>query len=463
MTDRVSSTQKINEVSRSIKLFWGSGALGVSVLMNAFSFLILFYMISVLKIEPALAGTLVFLTKLADVFSDPVIGLWSDRIKTKIGRRRPFLLPGAVISGASFALIFTTPVFDSQWLTISYVFVAMLIYTIGYTMFNVPYMSMPAEMTDSFHERSSIHGYRVVFVTLGGFLAGSIAPWALEVLGKGLWSSYAVIGVAGGVIVFISMSITFFGTGKARFTESVSTVPKVLDEISAIKSNPHFLRLIAIKASQLFAVAASGSAMIFFVVNSLQLDLKILAVFFAVLTVVSIISTPLLVKASKRLGKPNAYTISAIAYVLYSASWYFAEPNEPLWAMLIRAMIVGIAVTGNILLAMSMLTDTIEFDARITGVRREGAYTSIYSFTEKFTAAFGPLVIGVAMSVAGFDKALPPEQLQSPAVHQALLMGVCYIPIVMGTLAIFLIRGYRLDEKTLDAAGAAPSVNPPNT
>ncbi len=452
------NTQTIGEISRSIKLFWGSGALGVSVLSNAYGFLILFYMVSVLKIEPGLAGFLVFLTKLADVFSDPLIGLWSDRIKTSIGRRRPFLLPGAVLSGVSFALIFTTPIFASQWLTVTYVFVAMLIYTVGYTMFNVPYMSMPAEMTDSYHERSSIHAYRVVFVILGGFLAGSIAPWALEELGKGQWSSYAIIGVTGGLIVFISMMIAFLGTAKARFTEADVIVPNILSEISAIKSNPHFLRLIAIKTCQLLAVAASGSAMIFFIVNSLQLDLKILALFFAVLSAVSIISTPMLVKFSKRMGKPNAYIVSASAYVLYSASWYFAVPHEPLWAILLRGAIVGVAMSGNILLAMSMLTDAIEFDARVTGVRREGAYTSIYSFIEKFTSAFGPLIIGVAMSIAGFDKSLPPGELQSPAVHQALLLGMSYIPVVTGAIAIILIRGYRLDEKALDAAGESPAI-----
>jgi len=445
----------VNEVSRSIKLFWGSGALGVSVLMNAYTFLILFYMISVLKIEPALAGTLVFLTKLADVVSDPLIGLWSDRITTKMGRRRPFLLPGALISGVSFAVIFTTPVFDSQWLTLTYIMFAMLVYTIGYTMFNVPYMSMPAEMTESYHERTSIHAYRVVFVILGGFLAGSIAPWALEVLGKGEWSSYAIIGVSGGVIIFIAMSIAFFGTAKARFTELGSKAPSFLSEVAAIKTNRHFLRLVSIKAIQLFAVAASGAAMVFFFVNALQLDFKILGIFFAVLTLASIIATPLLVRFSKRFGKPNAYIISASCYALYGASWFFAHPDEPLWAILLRGAIVGVSMSGNILLAMSMLTDTIEYDARVTGVRREGAYTAVYSFVEKFTAAFGPLVVGIAMSVAGFDKTLPADDLQSPAVRQALLLGVCYIPVVMGLLSIFLIRGYQLDEKAL--SDVAPS------
>ena len=83
-------TQK-DKVTRGVKLSWGIGALGVAILMNAVSVLVLFYMVSVLKIEPALAGALIFVTKLFDVLTDPVVGGWSDRLKSKASRRRPFL------------------------------------------------------------------------------------------------------------------------------------------------------------------------------------------------------------------------------------------------------------------------------------------------------------------------------------------------------------------------------------
>ena len=89
--------ETVGRVAKSIKLSWGAGALGVSVLMNAVTLLILFYMVGVLEIEPALAGTLIFVTKMFDVISDPVVGLLSDRFSSRIGRRRPFLIPGAII------------------------------------------------------------------------------------------------------------------------------------------------------------------------------------------------------------------------------------------------------------------------------------------------------------------------------------------------------------------------------
>ena len=87
------------------------------------------------------------------------------------------------------------------------------------------------------------------------------------------------------------------------------------------------------------------------------------------------------------------------------------------------------------------------------GVRREGVYTALYSFTEKFTFALAPLVIGVALSYAGYSRDLTPELAQTPQIRQAILLGMAYIPAAMGALAIYLLLGYKLTEEELDKAG----------
>jgi GPH family glycoside/pentoside/hexuronide:cation symporter len=442
-------TEEILAVPAKIKLAWGTGALGVAVLINGISMLVLFYMVGVLKIEPALAGAVIFTSKILDVLSDPVVGYWSDRIRSPIGRRRPFLVWGAVISAASLALVFTTPIFENELITAGYVFAALLIYTIGYTTFNVPYMAMPAEMTDSYHERSSIHSYRVVFVMIGSFIAGGLGNFFLEEMGRDEASSYAVLGLLGAAIIFLSMFITFLGTKEARFTRAGESFPDIRADLSAVMHNHHFLRLLTVKACQLLAFASTGAVMIFYITNSLQLDLKIMALFYVGVTVMSVVSTPVLVKISKRIGKRSTYIFAGISYVIYCLSWILAEPGEPIPYIIIRAMFVGLAAAGNILIAMSMLTDTIEYDATVTGNRREGTYTALYSFVEKITHAFGPLIIGVALSVAGFDKNLPSDEMQSPAVQQALLFGVAYLPAVLAILALMVLAGFKLDEAAL--------------
>jgi len=92
------------EISRGVKLSWGTGALGVAILMNAVAMFVLFYMVGILKIEPALAGALIFVSKIFDVLTDPIIGGWSDRLNTRRSRRRPFLFVGAFVASISLAI-----------------------------------------------------------------------------------------------------------------------------------------------------------------------------------------------------------------------------------------------------------------------------------------------------------------------------------------------------------------------
>ena len=437
-------------ISKPVKVSWGIGAVGVALLMNSVGFLALFYMIGILSIEPAVAGAIIFVTKIFDVLSDPLVGGWSDSLKVNKSRRRPFLFFGAIISALSFVMIFTTPVFDNQIWSIAYIFLALSIYTIGYTIFNVPYMAMPAEMTDNYHERSSIHAYRMVFVAIGSLMAVSLGPLLLEKLGRESWSSYAVLGVGGAVIIFITMIIAWLGTSTARFTTAPVETPKLLSEMAYVFKNKFFIRLLGVKALLLFGTAAMNAAFVFYFLHVLRYGMDTIAFYGTVLVITSIIASPFLVNLSQRIGKRLTFVFAALCMSISFGSWVFAGPEEPMWAVIIRAMLIGIGGAGNIIMAMSMLTDIVNFDAQSSGVRREGIFTAFYSFTEKFTFALGPLVVGVAMSLVGFDQNLEPEQLQSPAIRQALLLGVCYIPAVCCFLSIFVLWGYRLTKEDVD-------------
>ena len=438
-----------DDIPRGVKLSWGAGALGVAILMNAVAFLVLFYMVSILKIEPALAGALIFITKIFDVITDPIVGGWSDRLKTAGSRRRPFLLVGAFVAPISFAMIFTTPLFENSAFSAAYIFVVMLVYTLGYTLFNVPYMSMPAEMTRNYHERSSIHGYRMVFISIGGIMAGALAPALLEVLGRTAWSSYAFIGVGGGAVIFISMMIAWAGTGGAKYSKAAVEKQDIFKELKVVFRNRHFLRLLAVKFCQLLGAASAQAALVFFVLNVMQLDFKALSYYGLVIGLVSVAASPMIVRLSLIFGKHVTYIIAATCSILVFLSWPFASPDDPLWMFLVRGGVLAVAVAGNVIMAMSMLTDIINHAAQVTGVRREGIYTAFYSFVEKFTFAFGPLIVGVALSVAGFDENIPAEDMRTPAVRQALLLGISYIPAVMVAASIFLLSGYKLREEDL--------------
>jgi GPH family glycoside/pentoside/hexuronide:cation symporter len=446
----------------SLKLGWGTGAFGISLLMNGISGLILLFAASILQIDPWLAGTVIFLAKIFDVITDPVVGFWSDRHKSSIGRRRPFMVWGSAVSAASFAIIFTTPMLDNQYLTAAYLFVALCIYAFGFTLYNIPYMSMPAEMTDNYHERSSIHAYRIVFVSLGGLVSGAGVKWLLERIGKTDPESYAIVGIGCAVLILLSTMIAYFATARARYTAAGPSSPKsnaaqAVEEFNAVKSNGNFMRLIGVKFAQLMGVQTTLAAFAYFVVQYMQRDFDIFVLFGLVSTATTVTFAPILVRLSRRIGKKYTYYLAAGLNITYSLSWSLASDGEPLWAIALRAFIVGIALTGNVVMAMSMLTDIINADANRTGVRREGAYTAVYSFVEKLTGAIGPLIVGFALSIAGFNNKLRFDIPQGSNVDIALLMSVSWLPAVFGLIAIWILSGYKLDEMDIVPSGERQS------
>ena len=444
------SEAEIGRLPVSQKLGWSVGAAGVSILMNGVTGVILFYLVSILKMDPALAGALIFAFKLVDVVTDPLMGIISDRTRSKMGRRRPYLLIGTFISTISLLVLFGVPEFDSELATALYVSLGLLLYTLGYTIFNVPYITMPAEMTDGYHERSSIHAYRVVFVSTGSTAATVIGLILLEQFGQNR-ETYFLVAAIKAALVFATMLTCFLATRGVRTVARTEAIPRFWKQATTLLENRYFLLVISAKMLQLLGIFSTQAALYFFVLSGLQLNESALIAFFLSTTAASLLFSPLLVHISKRLGKRNTYIIGGLVYAAVALSWYLAEAGEPLWLIMLRGFLIGLPFAGNILLARSMLTDTIDYDYRRTGIRREGIYTAMYSFVEKFAGAFGPLLIGVLLAQAGFDQDLAPKEAQRPEVVAAMLLGIGVIPALTSVLAAVVISFNKLDQKTLEA------------
>ena len=435
-----------NMIPPLTKLLWGAGAGGVALLLNVVAAWAMFYMTLVLKIDPFNAGMILFFPKIFDALTDPLIGTISDRLKTNKSRRRPFLLIGAILSPLAFLMIFTTPLFEVQWMRGAYIFTALMIYSLAMTIFNIPYLAMPAEMTDEYNERTSIHGARVIFFRVAGILALAV-PLLIGVFGgMNSWNAYAAIGVLGAISIFVFMITAWIGTSKARFTAAPEKHPNFFKEIRHVFSNSHFLRLIGVKFCQLVGVASTIAAFVFFIQFVLGRELTFFTIYGGISAVVGILAIPVFLALSKKIGKSKTYIVSAVFYIIAVLSWVFVSPDDSLFVHSLRAVPIGIAATGNVILAMSMLTDIVNYDSHISGVRREGVFTAFYTFTEKLTFAFGPLIVGAALKLAGFDADLPTEKLQTPEIRQALLFGMAYIPAIFGIISIILLAGYKLTE-----------------
>lgn len=435
-------------VARRVAAFWGLGTFATTTMLNGVSLVLLFYLVNFVKLEPVIAGGLLFGSKLVDALTDPPMGLLSDRTRSRWGRRRPYLLGASFFCGLAFAWLFNVPEALGGAGIYLYVGAGLVLYTLAYTAFQVPYMAMPAEMTDDYHERTQIMSYRVVFMTLGNMLGSAGCPFLVARLG-GDRAAYGQMALIVGGVICAAMLATFLGTAQARQTPAGHVTTPLRRHVGWILQNRPLLFLMASKVIVYAGVSAFTSVMLFFFSNVLKRGPEMLALYAAIFALTTICVTPLWTRLARGLEKKTGYLLSFAGYLVGIATWLSAGPSESLAWFAARAAFLGIFNAGLFLFGNSMLIDTFAYDHRISGLRREGFLSSAFSFVEKTALALGPLIIGALLSTMGFDKSLPPGADQPPGAVDAMYLGFIWIPIAAQLGAIACLAGYRLDRRML--------------
>ena len=425
---------------------WGIGSLGAATLINAVTFIALFYLTGTLGIAPALAGAIIFAAKCYDIVTDPLMGVVSDRTHSPWGRRRPYLLIATIICPLSFYLLFNVPSLDPAS-TIAFVVGALLAYATGYTVFNIPYLAMPAEMTDDYHDRSRLMSVRVVFASFGILFGGALAPALIQYFGNTpelIRASYSRMSLILAVIIGISMLACFFGTRSARHTAHTKTSMSFREQWKMAINHRAFVVLLTSKFLHMSGVAVISTALLYLVTIVLERGPAAAGVFGISATAGTIASMPLWLALTRKIGKRDAYIVGVAIYVPALLSWLWANPLEIPAALVLRGASFGIATGGLILTAQAMLPDTIADDTQRSGLHREGTFTSAYSFMEKTAFALGPLIVGLLLEFSGYDS--QSELPATPETVRLFLLGAALLPAIASGLSAWTLRFYELDR-----------------
>ena len=438
-------------VPTRIAAFWGLGAFATTTMLNGVSIVLVFFLVNFVKIEPFIAGMLLFASKMFDAFIDPPIGMLSDRTVSRFGRRRPWLLGASFFCGLSFAMLFNVP--ETSNITGTYLFLSawLFVYTVAYAVFAVPYLAMPGEMTDDYQERSRLMSWRTVFMTFGNLMGAAVPPVLVAQLGDDR-PAYGQMGMVLGLVIFAAMFLTFVGTAGAAQRDPDPKPVSLRDNLRLLKGNVPLLVLMGTKILTYIGIAAFSTVLLFFFSSVMKRGAASVGAFFGLFSVATILFTPVQLWIGRHVEKRLAYVTCLGAYALGMLTWLLATPAEPEWALYVRALYMGAVNAGIFLFGYSMLADTYGWDHLVTGLRREGFLASAISFVEKFSLAVGPLIIGALLSAMGFDKNLPPSADQPAGAEQAILIGFVWIPVATQVLAMLLFRWYRLDRRALTPA-----------
>ncbi|MDR0402225.1 MAG: MFS transporter [Treponema sp.] len=430
------------------KLGFGIFDMGGNLLFTLMGFWCLKYLTDVAGLGALLAGAAVMIGKAWDAVTDPMMGFISDRTLTPLGRRRPYLLVGAVPMMLSLWLFFSAPAIPNQITLMFWATGILMLVNTASTVINIPYSSLTPELTDDYHERTSLNGYRfgcAVFGTLIG--AAAVEPLAGAFGGGG--RGWSMMGLALGAVITLVTLLTFFGTKEKKHSRDDLPTGRFFATYRAVFTNRPYVILFLTYALHMTAITFLQSILAYYVeylypYNFELPGLNLTTISMLALLLTAMVFIPVSVSVSKKIGKKRTYQICfaviGSACVIVAAAGHLLPP--PLFLVLLAY--AGVGVGFSYVAPFAMVPDTVEFDAVRTGERKEGAYYGMWTFISKVGTALSMLLSGLILKLGGYVA----NEVQGPGARLAIRLIIGPIPALIFLGALILMRFYTLDEKS---------------
>jgi GPH family glycoside/pentoside/hexuronide:cation symporter len=395
------------------------------------------YLTERLGVPAALAGVIVFAPKAWDVILNPIAGRISDRSQHPDGPRRPFLLRAGLALAVAFALLFAGPA-SPQALAAGWVAVLFLACATAYAFFQVPYVAMPAELTDSARERTRIMSWRVAVLALAILVSGGLAPMVRTMVGSE--RGYAAMGLFVAVLIALGAVGAWWGTRGAPTRAVVAAPGGLRSQLALVAGNPDFRALILTFITQALATGAMLAG-VDYIARQVLHSAGAGSVLFVCFVAPAIVCTPLWERLAARRGKRWAY--AAASLVLASGALVLVAARVmPALFVYLAVAVVGVGYAGAQMLPLSMLPDVAAGDAADSGENRIGVFTGVWTAGETLGMAFGPFVYGLVLAAGGYVSSTDSAAVQPDSAVTAIVLGFSLVPSLLTLGSLFFLRGY---------------------
>jgi GPH family glycoside/pentoside/hexuronide:cation symporter len=424
---------------------WGVGTLVSSILLYTTNTLFLRFMTDYLGIAAATAGFMIGASKIYDAILDPVFGVVTDRTRHRWGRRRPYLLLGTAMASVTLIIMFAVPDLQSPLVLHAYVMMALIILATSYTVFNVPYLAMPAEMTSSPDERSRIMSFRVYASSAAMILSGFVGPIVLAALGSDMAAYATMAWILSGFIVFGGLTC-LVTTAPARFTrdEGGHGIP-FLERMRAVAKNATFVQFMICKIVMLFALTSQAASVAYFVKYHMKAGDDVLGGVLLTHTIGMIASQVMWIRLSTRVGKVGGYRVAAWWFGLACLSWWPASLVAPAEGLYAISIVTGMGAGGCFLLLNALLPDIIVDAAAKTGHQHEGLFASVYTSIEKVGQALATASVGLLLGAFGYIQSTKGVVVAQPeSAYWGIGLSYSIVPGVLFIASARLLRKFPL-------------------
>lgn len=389
------------------------------------------------RLHPETVGGILFAVRLADAIFDPTFGAISDRVRTRWGRRRPWLFIGSIILIVAIWQTFLPP----ETVGWGYFLFWMIVLYASWTMVIVPYAAWGAELTADFDERTRVAGIRELFLLIGTVLAASV-PTILKSIGHdGQGSTLATIGIFVIVGLPLSIGLLFWKVPEPPALAGTHA-HSWRAGLDAIRKNGPFARLIT--AFLLNATAQAMVATLFFfyakyVLGAGHYAPYLLLVYF----IAGIVAVPAWMRLAERFGKHRTWAFSMLSSALIFLITPFLGVGD-VWIFAVISILTGFSLGCDQILAASMQADVVDIDSIRSGQQRAGLYFALWNMVTKLA---GGIAAGITLPLLGAFGFIADGSTNPPSAITALVVLFAVVPPVLRLLSVWIIWNYPITRE----------------
>lgn len=368
--------------------------------------LFLVFLTDVAGLRGSIAGIIILLGKVWDAVTDPTMGYISDHTKSKHGRRRLYFLIGIVPIFLSFSLLWFSFSSTEVIKFIYYLFVYLLFNTV-FTMVMVPYNSLPAEMTTDYETRSKMIGVRMLFSQLGMLLGAVFAKTIVNQFPSEA-TGYVVMGLVFGLIYAIPWFFVYKGTFEREEVVVEDNVPfrhafkALMKEFISTANNKSLKIHVTMYLCAFVAMDIFNALFIYYLRDYLNMESSY-QMLLGVVVITQIITLILVVYECRRSGNAKTYRRHLLIWITGFVIFAFITKDTTTTILLLTSMVVGMGLSGAVMVPYNMLAFVTDADEIITKKRREGTYSGMMTFVRKIAQAIALFLVGVGIEAVGYQ------------------------------------------------------------
>ncbi|MCC5886376.1 MAG: MFS transporter [Gammaproteobacteria bacterium] len=377
----------------------------------------------VLLIAPAVVALILGVSRILDAVTDPLAGYLSDRTRSSLGRRRPWLLFSALPLAVVFTMMWAPPAtLEGPWLTV-WMAVAIIGFYGVLTLVNVPHISWGAELSPDYHERTRVFGARLLLLNLGAFAA---ILCLLYVIGAD--EPRAVVGrvmmLVAGATALMTIASALYLKERREFVQRGPD--RIVGAYTDVVKNPHARLLLIVFFIESLGGATIGVLtpyMARYVIGDVSFPL-VVGTYMLAMTV----TVPLWSPLARRFGKKRLWLCSMLGTAFGFGGFFFLGQGDVVQTYVLAAFLGVAAGCGNVI-APSVQSDIVDFDEHRTGERKEGGYFAAFNFIQKSAAGVTIMLTGFVLQFSGYVPNVEQTETAQLAIKSlyALFPLSCYL------------------------------------